>query len=1157
MSRTDPRERWRRIETLFEEALDLPEEERRAFVAGACPDDPDLAAEVVRMLAAHETGGGLLDRPPGARGALLSAVLQAGAEGDEAPGPVGSSAGPYRVVREVGRGGMGVVYEAWDERLRRPLALKFLPASLHADAEARARFLDEARAASALEHPAICTIYDLGETDDGRQFIAMAYYRGRTLEDRLRDGPVPVARAIDWALQVADGLGRAHEAGIVHRDVKPSNLLVIEGGEGLGEKDRVKILDFGVAKLEGAATATVPGSRLGTPAYMAPEQARGEQVDGRADLFSLGAVLYEMVTGRRALTGATPGEGPEGAGAEAPPPLHGLRPDAPEALEDVVRFCLAPDRDARYASAAELVRDLTAVRDGAAPSLPARAAAPATPELPAALTRFVGREREVEEVLDALDHTRLLTLTGPGGTGKTRLAVEAASVAAERFPDSVRFVSLAALRDPAALAAALCAGLGVAETPTRAPIEALQRTFGARRCLLVLDNLEQVVEAAPVLADLLARCPGLKLLVTSRVLLRVSGERVLPVPPLGLPADPAAATVEDLERAPATALFLDRARAARADFTVTDEDAPDVARICRRLDGLPLAIELAAARVRHFSPESLLSRLGRRLEVLGGGPRDTPVRHQTLREAVLWSYELLEPWERTLFRRLGTFAEGFTLASAETLLDEEAAEIAGTGGEPVTRGDLLDGLAALLDHSLIHRPARSRTRSSSGGGAPDHYAMLDTLRELAFERLEKAGERDRVARAHARTFLKLAEDAAEHLTGPEQARWVDRLVAEHGNLEAALDRAEQARWVETALRLGAALWRFWLMRGDLRRGRDRLERLVSLADAARPASGNGEPDGPLARVLQGLGTLLSNLGDNESAVGHLERSLELFRRLGDRRGLASQLNNLGWVADEISDLERARELSEEALKVNRDLGDLRGQALALNNLGWAGLYGGDYETAHDRLERSLELRRRVGDRRGEAFALTNLAWAEQCLGRLDRASDLLEEAARIFEDLDDRLVPGWTMVISAVVARGRGDHEEVVRTLREAIPYWTEPGNISGGSVCFTLLARSLVATAVRTDPAGAPAAVGPAALEEARDLAETAEEMGRRVGSPWLVGGACLARAEVELAAGDPDAAGELGRRALATFESFGGRPGIAESRELLDAVERARSGE
>ena len=1207
------RERWRRLGDLFDRALERPAAERRDFLAESCPDDPGLAAEVGRMLAAHERPGGPLDRPAVDRDALLSAVARAATGGGGArpatrpePGvvPLGSHAGPYRVVRELGRGGMGVVYEAWDERLRRPLALKFLPASLRADAEARARFLDEARAASALEHPAICTVYDLGETGDGRQFIAMAYYRGRTMEAWLRDGPVPIGRAVDWVLQVADGLDRAHAAGIVHRDVKPSNLLVVEPGSAsdpepdldagqASGRNRVKILDFGVARLEGAAGATGPGEArdaegdvpsaawVGTPAYMAPEQARGERTDGRADLFALGAVLYELLTGRRPFVGESPAAVLRAVIDEDPPPVRRLRPEVPPALERIVARCLAKAPEERYPSAAALIRDLRSLQTGApgrlrfgprpdsGPELSPEAAAG---RLPAALTRLVGREPEIRRVLDELAETRLLTLTGPGGAGKTRLAVEAATRAAERYPGGVRFVSLAALRDPAAVVPALCAGLAVVETATLEPLDALARAFdrwsrrssgpssegspesGDRRCLLVVDNVEQVIAAAPAFAELLRRCPALDLLVTSRILLRVSGERVLPVPPLGLPPDPGdsgTATLADLEAAPATALFLDRARSARADFEVSDAEALAVAAICRRLDGLPLAIELAAARVRHISPASLLSRLGRRLDVLGGGARDTPERHQTLRQAVLWSYELLEPPERALFRRLGVFADGFTLERVEELLDQERDDKESDGQESraPAAGDPLDALTTLLDHSLIHRAA--------GSEGADRYAMLDTLRELAFEQLEAAGERDRVVRAHGRLFLRLAEAAEEHLTGPEQARWCERLIAEEGNLRTALDRAESDGRRETALRLGTALWRFWLMRGDLRQGRDRLERLAALAGASIETTEAKEPTEPAAAstlasvgVLQGLGTLLSNLGDNERATAVLERGLALSRRLGDRPGLARQLNHLSWVASEISELPRARALAEEALHLHRELGDLRGEAVALNNLGWTSLYAGELDGAREALAESLELRRRAGDRRGEAFALTNLAWAEQHLGRLDAADALLDRAERVFDELDDRLVPGWTLAVRAMVARARGDHRRVVEILRDALPFWAAPGNISGQSVCLAVLARSLaslVPLAAQDDED---------TLGEARRAAEQAEELGHRVGSPWLVACGALARAEAALATGDPAAAEDLGRRALATFEGFGGRPGIAECEELLAEIERRRSG-
>lgn len=461
--------RWRRIEALFDGALDRPAGERRAWLEAECAEDRELAAEVSAMLAAHERAGGILDQSPAS---LASAAL---AESREGPEPVPPRAGPYRVLGEIGRGGMGVVFRAWDDRLQRPLAVKLLPRSLRADEASRRRFLNEARAASALEHPAICTIYDLGETDDGQPFIAMAYYAGRTLEQRLAEGPVPVGEAVRWTLQVAQGLGRAHAAGIIHRDVKPSNLLLTEDGQ-------IKILDFGVAKLEAGTAATLSGTRLGTPAYMAPEQARGEPVDGRADLFSLGAVLHELLTGARPFQGETPAAALAAVLFSEPPPVTGSRPGVSPELDRIVRRCLAKDREARYASAQELARELEAVLQGSAAGPPPGTA------LPAALTRFVGREREVRQVVEALRGVRLLTLTGPGGTGKTRLALEAARAAAEAFPDGVHFIALDPVREPGRVASAIASALGVGETATQTAAEALGLFLHPRRCLLVLDG---------------------------------------------------------------------------------------------------------------------------------------------------------------------------------------------------------------------------------------------------------------------------------------------------------------------------------------------------------------------------------------------------------------------------------------------------------------------------------------------------------------------------------------------------------------------------------------------------------------------------------------------------------------------------------------------
>ena len=1095
--------RWHRIETLFEAALERPAGERQAWLAEACGDDASVFAEVAAMVRAHETGGGILDRDAGS---LASAVLR-----ESGPGlrpvrveqtPVDGHIGPYRIEGEAGRGGMGVVYRAFDERLHRSVAIKVLPSFVPAEDQARRRFLTEARAVSNLEHPSICTVYDVGETDDGRMYIAMAYYPGRTLEERLAEGPVALEEALDWVTQAAEGLAGAHAAGIIHRDVKPANLLLTDAG-------RIKLLDFGVAKLEVGTFATPTGTRLGTPSYMAPEQASGGAVDRRTDLFSLGVVLHELLTGTRPFRSDNFAVALHSVLHDDPPPVSRLRYGAPPALDTVVGRCLAKDPARRYGSAEELIAALAEVRR-------ALAGPPRRSDVPAPLTRFVGRELEIRQVAEALRESRLVTLTGPGGTGKTRLALETAAVLAAEMPGGVHFVSLASVWEPDRLAPAICAALGVPETAAYNAAEALGEFLGDRPRVLVLDNLEQVVEAAPRVAELLARCPELRVLATSRILLRVSGERVIPVPPLDLPEPGAEVTAADLERYSATTLFLDRAGAAAPELEVSDELAPVVVEICRRLDGLPLAIELAAARVRHFGPQTLLTRLGKRLDALGTGPRDIPERHQTLRQAVAWSHDLLSERERVLFRRLAVFVDGFTAEAAEAV----------TGGD-LAPGEAVEGLFAHLDHSLLRREV------PDGEPERERFRMLETIRELAVERLEESGERPEMVAAHTRYFLGLAEEAHEELTGPEQACWLDALGADHGNLRSALETAVETGDTPSALRLGAALWRFWLVRGHLREGRAWMERLAALPDAS------GHP-ALLARVLHGLGTLANNLGDNETSLEKLEASLALYRQLGDEAGLAVQLNNLAWVAAEVSELDRSRELSEEALRLHRERGDRRGEALALNNLGWVANYRAEYGEARSLFARSLALRRELGDARGTAFALSNLAWAEERVGRFDDAAEKLREAEELLGEVDDRMLPGQRLNILGLLALDRGEHEEAVEVLGRAIASWRESGNISGLCLGLSLLAQALLA-------------VG--RVDEADDAARESEELAGRVTTPWGAAGARLARAWVLLVRGDVDEAIARARGALTTFHLVGDRRGAAESLEML-AVTASRRG-
>ncbi len=449
---------------------------------------------------------------------------------------------------------------------------------------------------------------------------------------------------------------------------------------------------------------------------------------------------------------------------------------------------------------------------------------------------------------------RLLTLTGPGGVGKTRLALRVAEDLAADLPEGVVFVGLAALTDPALVLPVLAQTLGVREAGDCALGEQLAAALRGRVVLLVLDNLEQVGEAAPQIADLLAAVPGLTVLVTSRVPLRLAAEHRFPVPPLAVPAAREAPGVETLAQAAAVRLFVARAQAVRPDFTLTEANAATVAGICARLDGLPLALELAAARVAHLPPGALLARLAPRLPLLTGGARDLPARQRTMRDAIAWSHDLLQPGEQLLFRRLAVCVGGFTLEAAAGVCqggeasgsrDAGGAVSSSTSRPPDSSTSVLHGVAALMDASLL--------REETGGDEEPRYRMLETVREFGLERLSESGEEKGVLQAHAAYFLALAEAAEPALVGPDAEAWQARLEAEHDNFRAALGWSISGGEAETALRLGAALWRFWARRGHLHEGRGWLER--GLAQAGEGCSRSR------ARALVRLGNLALDLGD--------------------------------------------------------------------------------------------------------------------------------------------------------------------------------------------------------------------------------------------------------------------------------------------------------
>jgi predicted ATPase len=944
----------------------------------------------------------------------------------------GARFGNYEVRQRLGVGGMGEVYRARDTRLERDIAIKILSSEQCCQPEALVRFEREARSACALNHPNIVTIYEIGEVN-GTRFIAMEVVNGQTLRELLALGPIPFRTAAAIAAQIANALAKAHNIGLVHRDLKPENLMITDDGI-------AKILDFGLAKLRVQSPAQDPnatisaitgnGAVMGTIGYMSPEQATGREVDFRSDQFSFGSVLYEMVTGYPAFRKNTHAESMAAILRDEPERAKMIH--APPPFLWIVERCVAKDPKQRYASTSDLARDLAAVRDRLVEA-PARESQPRINNLPTQRNAFIGREREAAELRRLLSQgdVQLVTLTGPGGIGKTRLILQVAAEVASEFSGGVCFVPLSSVGEHGVIISTIAKTMGVRESANQTEQEGVNEYLAGldQPLLLVLDNFEHLVSAAPIVSQLLSAGPKLKIAVTSQAPLHVYGEHEFPVPPLAMPDLKSIPAVDVLSRLPSVALFVERATAVKHEFALTRENAQAVAAICARLDGLPLAIELAAARIKILPPPDMLARLESRLKLLTGGARDLPTRQQTLRSTVDWSYGLLNAAEQTLFRRLSVFVGGCTLEGVESVCD--------------TMGDLgvdvLDGMASMVDKSLVQHEVDTETR----------FTFLSTIREYALEHLAAGADESATRRAHAAYYLVLAEEGAHEVTA--NSEWLDLFELEHENFRAALDYLTKIADADWSLRLGAALFRFWETREYFTEGRDTIERLLSLERTSpRPKL--------RARLQFAAAVLAGEQGDFDSARQLFEDSLESCVELNDNRGVAVALNALAVQARNRGELTDASSLFERCLEIWKDIGDSSDIARSLSNLANVTKLQGDYARASSLYDECLAMFRKAEDGAGVAWTLNYQGDVARESANFVAARSFCEQSLNLFRQLRDTWGIASALSDLAGLSYDQGNNADARRLYAESILLFRDLGHKRGVARVLECLAASAAA---------------------------------------------------------------------------------------------------